>query len=215
MNVQFGFLAYPDVFSADVPSHIDGVPELATTIMIQGGPRQAVYSPASRVDTSGPLYRYSVDDGGVTVSVYEYVDAPPIIAPYWQIAGGYLRTHLATDYEGSAGLQTLIDGLTVYVDQFGFVRVSLSAPLSLADLREEQYRDEVEFISTTETGVPLAVRLAWAGPFGHDDGKVWENTCAYTRTTPLGVTVMCEGLAVDRKDVEAMAGQIASTTRRL
>lgn len=218
MNVQFGFLGSTEVFSAEIPDHMDPAPFLVTVIDIEGKSLETmVYEHIDKFDpSSNPelAYRYDTQDDGRTVSVYERPDEPRFLVPFWHITNGYLRTQFSTDVHGEGGLQKVLDGVSPYLDQNGFLRVALSGSIGAGDIREEPQRDQVGFLSTLATAVPLSVRFGYSGAFGHDDSKHWQETCMTTRTTEVGVTVTCEGLAENRQGVEDAAEAAASTTQR-
>jgi hypothetical protein len=208
----------------ELPADFDPVPELTSTIQLDGA-RNIAYRPLARWDPPPErdpqlVHQFEAHTGFTRVSVYRTRDEPPpTLVAFWHLPDGYLTTFMQDDYECGADiegrLRTVIENVTVGVSRLGLPMLRARPPVRLGSPAQPLQRERILFRARDErrhdTTITLINEPPWVpeGSASRSDGP----TAAGLATTSHRVTVRVNGLADQRPALAEQAGRIAETVR--
>jgi hypothetical protein len=227
-EVTFGFLANNDVLEATLPDEFVGRREAYSVVLFEGTPitvmwadaegaRRVVEDPAlgrlrARGGAHAEIVVYGPErpegmDPDFTLLTFAPVDGPPMTGRMWVVLDSMIDARRAEEAFAS--------GLIPVVDEHGLPHFAVEPPLRLGSIRDPVQRDGVTFFTKMrDDGYSESLRFTESAAFGTDGNRVVGDTCLVTVTTPIGVSITCDGAASAAKSLEERAGEIAASLRR-
>jgi hypothetical protein len=235
VHVEFSFLTVPGLYAATLPGWMNGPPELSSTVVVGGVPRNVQFGTPDR-GHPGLVFVGAFEAGASEVSLYDqvgtrtpdpmsasipvvdavtdFIDDSEFVAQrfvYWKLLTGSVSTHFYPAEEGEPTLRQLIECMVVSEPRPGFPALEFREPLTGGDIREPAERDSVTFHAPGEAYAPWSITFTYAGPLARHSEFREAGVVGVTRAAASGVTVFCDGPAARAHELRGVAGEIAGS----
>jgi hypothetical protein len=215
MKVQLGFLLRSETFSVDLPEQVEPNLELASTVGVTAGsPFSVQCGHRETVDFSSfGWVREKASGSTEHVDIYRVPDDPFVVMPVWKLNGYVLWMQLRSVSVSQLRdtLATYVGNVSPWIDERGIPRIRLGRALNPGNPWSEIInRDHALFRVRGEKRMLI---LRHDGALGSGGVSYDGDFALVSVTTPLGITVLCDGPRARHNELLAESRAVADSLR--